>query len=207
MSKSFENWKIGELMETFGLSRIYHSFTLLQIWLMAENEINAQEHKALDSLKEQLIRNAENWNEDELKFMFISPLILLADLQSEKCKIFTQRRISAEVQGIRLNGIVDFVLATGIDEPKKPFFFLHEYKQEKKRDNDPLAQLVAEMLAAQALNETPKPLFGCYVLGRFWFFVVLKDKNLEVSLAFDATQEDIFRIFKMLRWVKEQIES
>jgi hypothetical protein len=205
MSKSFENWKIGELMETFGLKRVYNNFNVLADWENGDNEINPGEIKTLDSLKGQLIRNAENWNEDELKFMFISPLILLADLQTEKCKIFTQRRITAEVQGIRLNGVVDFVLATGIDEPKQPFFFLHEYKQEKKRDNDPLAQLVAEMLAAQALNEKPKPLYGCYVLGRFWFFVVLNDKNLEVSLAFDATQEDIFRIFKMLRWVKEQI--
>jgi hypothetical protein len=80
MSKSFENWKIGELMETFGLMRVYNNFNVLADWEKADNKINHTENKTLDSLKEQLIRNAENWNEDELKFMFISPLVLLADL-------------------------------------------------------------------------------------------------------------------------------
>ncbi len=207
MTKTFEKWKIGELHHTFGLKRHFEGFALLDTWLLSQSKFDVSEEKALRKLAKELSINAENWNEDELKFMFISQLIAIADLQTPLFKIFIQRALSAEINGIKINGIVDFVIAKGIDEPENPFFFLHEYKQEKKGANDPLAQLLAEILAAQARNENNMPIYGCYVMGRFWFFVVLQGNEYAISDAYTATQDDIFQIVSILRAVKTKIEE
>lgn len=203
--KSFEKWKIGELHHAFDLTRYYKNFKILEDWLKSEHSFDATEEERLEELKEDLVYNADIWNEDELKFFFISQLVTVCRLKSKYYKIFTQRRISAKVNDIKLSGIVDFVIAQGIDEPEKPFFFIHEYKQEKKHANDPLAQLLSAMLAAQELNKHPLPLYGCYVLGRFWFFVVLKDKEYAVSNAYNASDEDIYKIASLLKEMQHTI--
>lgn len=197
--KTFEQWSIGELHHAFGLTRHYKGFALLDTWLSSQHPLSEEDRSRLEELKEDLIYNADLWNEDELKFFFISPLIQVCRLKSEHYKIFTQRSISASLHKIRLSGVVDFVIAQGIDEPEHPYFFLHEYKQEKKRRGDPLAQVLAAMLAAQALNQADFPLYGCYVQGRFWFFVVLQGTEYAVSDALTATQDDIFQVVNILR--------
>ena len=45
--------------------------------------------------------------------------------------------------------------------PKIPYFCLHEYKQENRRDNDSLGQLLIGMVAAQAKNADDLPIYGC----------------------------------------------
>ena len=108
------------------------------------------------------------------------------------------------------SGNVDFVIATGKVEPKHPFFFIHErnaarYKQEKKKDNDPLGQLLVAMVTAQIRNNDDRPILGSYIVGRFWFFVILDKSEYSVSLAYDATQADILNIFAILRRAKAYI--
>jgi hypothetical protein len=44
------------------------------------------------------------------------------------------------------------------------------------------------------------PLYGCYVVGRNWFFLVLNGKEYDVSLAYDATQDDLFDILGLTYW-------
>ncbi len=206
--KTFEKWKIDEVIDTFGLKRIYDiNFAPLSEWLKSNYAISDLEKMQIEDLKSELQINAEYWNEDELKFMFISPFLKVVNLRSPYYKIFTQRPISAEVKGIKMNGIVDLVIAKGEAAPKKPFFFIHEYKQEQKGNNDPIAQLVTEMLVAQAQNENDTPLYGCYVMGRFWFFVILQGHEYAVSDAYTATQDDIFQIVSILRAVKIKIED
>jgi hypothetical protein len=48
------------------------------------------------------------------------------------------------------------------------------------------------MVAAQVQNKDNEVLYGCYVSGRNWFFVVMEGKNYVVSNAFNATNDDIF---------------
>ncbi|RKZ49305.1 MAG: hypothetical protein DRR16_33635 [Candidatus Parabeggiatoa sp. nov. 3] len=47
-----------------------------------------------------------------------------------------------------------------------------------------------------------QPLYGCYVMGRLWFFVVLEGIEYSTSLAFDATKDDIKEIFGILQNTK-----
>lgn len=43
-------------------------------------------------------------------------------------------------------------------------------------------------------------MYGCFIHGRMWFFVVLRDLKYTISRAYDATQsdslEDIVKILK-----------
>jgi hypothetical protein len=62
------------------------------------------------------------------------------------------------------------------------------------------------MLAVQALNNNANPIYGCYVLARNWYFVVLNGKKYSVSQPYISTLQDgILQIFKMLRYVKTYI--
>ena len=49
------------------------------------------------------------------------------------------------------------------------------------------------------------PIHGCYVVGRFWFFVILDENKYSVSLAYDATKIDelkeIFAILTELKFI------
>ncbi len=63
------------------------------------------------------------------------------------------------------------------------------------------------MIVAQQQNEQKIPLYGCYVVGRLYFFVVLNEQEYAVSPAFDASSSDIMTIFRMFRFVKRYIEE
>jgi len=205
--RKFEDWEYSQINKEFGYKRQYEGFALLEAWLKVAAPITEREKIELEKLAKSLFHNADSWNEDELKFLFISPLVRLVDFEHPSYKIFTQRKFSAVLGEWQVNGIVDFVVAKGEQHPEQPFFFLHEYKQERKRDNDPLGQLLIEMVVAQNQNEAKFPLYGCYVIGRFYFFVVLDGQEYAVSDAIAATSPDIFQIFRMFRSVKRNIEE
>jgi hypothetical protein len=206
--RKFQDWEFSQIHKEFGYKRHYEGFALLETWLKADDPINDNEKETLLSLAKLLFYNTESWNEDELKFFFISPLITLVGFQHKQYKPFTQRKFSAVIDDWQVTGIVDFVIAKGEQHPEQPFFFLHEYKQERKRDNDPLGQLLIEMLVAQQQNENEFPLYGCYVVGRYYFFVVLDGQEYSVSRSHDGSSaDDIMRIFRMFRFVKRHIEA
>ncbi len=84
---------------------------------------------------------------------------------------------------------------------------MHEYKQENRRDNDPRGQLLISMIAAQQKNKNELPIFGTYLSGRMWFFVMLQHDKYIVSKAFDASDDEIGRVVKILKKCKELIEK
>jgi hypothetical protein len=206
--RKFQDWEFEQIHKEFGCIRHYKNFPMLETWQNCQEPINTGETKRLEALSERLFFCVETWNEDELKFFFISPLIDLISFEHEQYKAFTQRKLSAVIGDWQVGGIVDFVIATGIQHPVQPFFFLHEYKQERKRDNDPLGQLLIEMLVAQQQNENKIPLYGCYVVGRYYFFVVLDGQEYSVSNGLNGSSiDDIMTIFRMFRFVKRYIEA
>ena len=182
---------------------------LLEDWLKSTTTLDTYQTTLAELIKEQLLDNADFWNEDELKLQFIAPLLLIVDYNKIKdCKVFSQRTISATIKSIEIGGRVDFVLAKGKQKPVKPYFFIHEYKQEtKKESSDPKGQLLSEMLVAQAKNEDKNPVYGCYVLGRSWFFLILNHNEYAVSNAYNASDNDIYKIIAILRKVKEYIQT
>jgi hypothetical protein len=148
-----------------------------------------------------------SWNEYDMSIMFIGPLFRLLDMQNKKYRTFFNHYLTLEINGKEIAGRVDGMLAKGWQIPTKPLFFMQEYKSESGPNGDPLGQLLIEMVAAQALNNEPEQaLYGCYIIGRNWFFVVLQGKDYAVSDTYVATQDSIFDIVGILKKIKKLFE-
>ncbi|MDX2303409.1 MAG: hypothetical protein NW226_11445 [Microscillaceae bacterium] len=206
IKRPFEQWLFEDVEIEFGIERI-KDMPLLLDWLHVPQEA-ASLPDNFEELRISLLDNVEMWNEDELKMMFIA--LFLAQFKYNNLphyKVFTQRLLSLQTETVEASGKVEWMIATGKQTPKKPFFFLQEYKPEKNSSNDPLGQLLIAMVDVQMLNNNPqKPLYGCYTIGRLWFFVVLLGKEYSVSRAYDATQtDDLSAMVIILERVKEYI--
>ena len=194
------------LIETFGLQRLFKSTPLLDDWLSATGELNEIDTSIIGESQEKLIENADSWNEEELKMSFISIVIFLARF-SNTIRTYYDREISAVINGINVNCKADMMLSKGIGELIKiPYFFLHEYKREKKYSGDPVGQMLGGMLVAQAKNNDEKPIYGCYVQVRFWFFALLQDNKYWISKGFDSSEiDDVKRVIFILRKLNQII--
>ncbi len=191
------------LVDTFGLVRTYKNTDLLKIWLSATGELNERDLSLLIESQEKLIENADSWNEEELKMQFISMVMFLAKF-SDPIRTYYDREISETIDDFYLSCKSDMMLSKGIGELiKTPYFFLHEYKREKKYSGDPVGQMLGGMLIGQAKNNNGKPMYGCYVQGRFWFFSVLEGKKYVISNAYNSSElDDAKQIVYILRQMK-----
>ena len=63
------------------------------------------------------------------------------------------------------------------------------------------------MVAAQMLNQDERPIYGAYVRGRMWHFVLLDSKEYIVHPGFNAMREEIIDIFSTLKNTKMIIDS
>jgi hypothetical protein len=206
ITKSFKDWDSEDVELTFGIERTKNLPALLE-WLEVKDlPLPAPE---LEKLKEKLLDNADAWNEDELKMFFIAPFLNILDFYNPPYyKPFTQRTLYIKTDTVNCKGDVEYMLAKGRKSPRVPFFFLQEYKQEEQRNNDTLGQLLIAMVSAQIQNTENQidiPLYGCYVLGRFWFFVLLVGKQYSISNAYNATDEDLYKIVATLEKVRTYI--
>ncbi len=204
--KSFESWLFDDVEAAFQIERNYKSEKISE-WIKSEYILNERQKETLEILNDVLLKNIDTWNEDELKMQFIGPLLALVNYNTSKYKVFTQRSLSIKTDTVETSGLVDFMLATGKSRPKEPFFFLHEYKQQHPSKNDPLGQLLIAMIVAQSKNTNPHPVYGVVVEGRYWYFVILSDKEYAVSRGFDASGTDIYHIYSILFKVKDYIEE
>jgi hypothetical protein len=205
--RSFDTWTYEQVEDAFGILSV-DSLPEFEHWLLGDGvQPNDFERIQLDNYRKLLLKEVKNWNEDELKLFFIGPILGLIDFNTEHFKPFTQRTLSIEKGNVSASGKVDFMLAKGKMIPKIPYFCLHEYKQENRRDNDPLGQLLIGMVAAQAKNDNDGlPIYGCYVSGRNWFFVFLLGNQYCLSDAYVATSEDLYSIVAILKKCKMLVD-
>jgi hypothetical protein len=196
------------LVETFGLVRLYHNTPLMEDWLSAKGELTDFDRTLLDEVQVKLIENADAWNEEELKMSFISIVILLARYDNP-IRTYYDRELSAKIGELTLLCKADMLLSSGIGELiKTPYFFLHEYKREKKYSGDPIGQMLGGMLISQAKNNNGKPMYGCYVQGRFWFFSILVGKEYVISQPYNSVKVDeAQQVIMILRRMKEIIHT
>jgi len=209
ITKSFEQWLAEEVEIAFDLERIKaEESKLLQHWVSHINlptKLSANVKRLQKLLKE----NVDNWNEDELKMMFLGPLLVESDFNHyPHYKVFSHRKAILKTEKVEASGKIQWMVAQGKQIHRTLFFFLYECKNEKLLGNDPLGQLLIAMVYAKEENKNALPIYGTYILGRFWFFVILKDKEYAVSPAFDATKtEDLAALLANMQKVKEAIHS
>lgn len=195
------------LDKQFGLRRAFSSQTLAS-WLQAEIELSEQEKAILKNYQELLILNNDAWNEQELALHFIGRVLGLARFtEPYRFNLFAERRISAVVSSedkdVELTGEPDGLLATGYREPEVPMFAFTRYKRELDPNGDPVGQTLAAMLVGQTLNGHRQPLYGCYVVGYDWRFLVLEDKQYTISQDYSALRDNIFDIYRILKALKQ----
>ncbi|MEY4927657.1 MAG: hypothetical protein RI894_2093 [Bacteroidota bacterium] len=203
-SINFKTWTTQQIEDEFGLIRL-QKCPILTDWLNSSVDLSKDDSLYLEGLRARLEMYADSWNEEELKLKFISLLLDKVNYERATYNGFANRKLTFKHNGKTIAGVVDFMVASGRYEPKKPYFCFHEYKKEKGSDNDPRGQLLIAMLAAQQINDDSQPVYGVYVLGRMWFFVVLHGKNYCVSNDFSATQstelQQIFSVLKALNQI------
>jgi hypothetical protein len=214
--KPFEKWTYEELDIEFGYQRVMGNFPVLDTWLSHAQDIviNDRDAEMVEVLRQDLKISVIGHNEEELKMHFITPILNIVKMgRTNVYKLFAQRNIAANVtnkKGItdKLGGRVEAMVALGTQNPRHPYFFVHEYKPlNKSTPSDPLGQLVAAMMVAQITNDDEQPIYGLYVRGEFWVFVVLHGKEYAESKTYNATQtDDLKQILQALFWVKQYIE-
>jgi hypothetical protein len=104
------------------------------------------------------------------------------------------------------------MIATGYRSPKVPYFCLNEYKRQTDPNGDPRGQALIAMMIAQELNKNhnrnaDRPLLGCYVIGRNWYFMALIGTQYAISKDFSCVDDEIFDIYRILKGLKVQIEK
>lgn len=205
--KKFRDWKFEAVELAFGVERVFEH-PLLDGWLQAKHEIPDNHRERLEELRYNLIRYIDLYNEEELKVYFIAQVLQMIPFHSKAYRPFMDRMLSATYgEEETTTGKVDWMLAQGKQDPRQPFFFLHEYKREVEASGDPLGQLLIAMMAARQQNQADFPMYGCYVLGRNWFFVVLDGDQYAVSDAYVSTQEDLFRVYEILKEAQVKVDK
>jgi hypothetical protein len=206
--KSFKDWQAEEVELAFDIDR-KRTLPFLEHIKTIKLADDHQSRSILEAYRLELFDFIDSWNEDEYKFFFISPFLKQVNFSSQYYKGFTQRPMSVNYDNDTktTSGNVEFMLAKGRQIPRQPHFFLHEYKPEKNRDNDPLGQLLIAMIAAQKVNEDNQPIYGIYVNGRNWFFVNLIGKDYSVSNPYVATTDEIYDLFAVLQYVAGLMEE
>jgi hypothetical protein len=207
---TFKEWTLTKLEKAFGIKQIYdRNYDLLKRWqdLSKTMPISEFEKQTLFNLQKPLEWGGKGWNKYELENKFISPVIMAVQFDDQVIGYFLERGLKGIVGDYELSGIVDGMIATGVRDPDKPFFCMHEYKRSVDNDGQPDAQALAAMLVVQADENGRKPVYGLYIVGLIWNFMVLNGNEYCISKSYNAEDEELFDIFRMLKALKQIIKT
>ena len=211
-SISFSHSKAQFLEQQLGIKQIFGYKLLAELENVEQADFPNHLKSQFQELIDFAIPQIAYWTEQELALKYISPIINSVKYFGENYNTFADRTFGYDFGNLKLSGAMDYLVSGGQKEPTVPYFCLHEYKKEQNFEGDPLGQLLAEMLVAQALNRDAKTgfetIYGCYIVGRNWFWVILKDKEYAVSRAYDSTRiGDLSEIYLILVKIKYIIED
>ena len=216
--KPFNDWQAEEVEKTFGITRL-DTLPILEYFTTLHLADNHQERPTIEAYRKEALWRIEAWNEDEYKFLFISPFLKLLDLNDNGVyTIFAQRPISiAYDNGTKTTtGKVELMFARGRQNPKEPRFFFApittengfpRFRGDGRRADDPLGQLLIAMVAAYQINKDEKPIYGVYVNGRNWFFVAFTGTTYAVSNTYGITTNGIFDLFAILEHLYSEMDK
>lgn len=213
--KKNKDWKEGEMLLTFNITRIDNSQTpLMKEWLEVEAPLfTPTEQEIFEDILLKATKKISSWSEEDLKMKFISKILDLGNiLEEDNFVSFFDKKLSAEVEGHLLTVKVDFVIGKGmLDYLQTPYFHFQEYKPHKNPGGDPMAQLLEAFLIAQTENEKEQkniPLYGCEIIGKQWTFVTMQEKAYCVSQSYNSTKRDeLLQIIAILRKFKHILET
>ena len=206
IKSNFREWTMDKIDDSFGTIQI-DDHPALKNWLEYDCDVNEYEKHYISDLQESLKLGVDDWNEVELENKFISPLFMFVKFDNKAFSYFLERDLTASIGDYDLSGRVDGMIASGFRNPRKPFFCLNEYKKQTDPEGDPRGQVLIAMLAAQVSNLSPRPIYGCYIIGKMWRFLILVENLYAFSGSYLADNEEVFHIFRILKGLKHIIEQ
>jgi hypothetical protein len=204
-SYSFSNIRFSQLRKIVNIQKV-RDFNKFNSWFEADYIVSDTDIEFLKKLINYHYLRLPSYSEEDLKMKFLSVILNKIEFATDKINDFYDAALNATVNGVELNGFADYMVASGIDEPEKPYFFLQEFKP-LKAGKDVDDQLFAELIAAMTINDT-NVMRGAYIIGRNWVFVIMeKDENnnyfAHISEQFDSIKlADLSQIYKHLQIVK-----
>ncbi len=152
------------------------------------------------------------YSEEDLKIKFLAPLLNRIDFKiNDNLRDFYEAKLNYETDDFMLTGTTDFMVSQGLKRPKKPYFFIQEFKK-SKNNSDPEPQLIAELISAVELNAF-KTMKGAFIVGGNWNFVILQRLEKHqyryfISQTFNAESNvDLQQIYRNLLYVKQEIQE
>jgi len=201
---TFEQWTSFDVERKLNIQSLWES-PALSDWITVSNKPPEQLANQLSESAHYLSRYYNFWNEQELFGKFIAPLLYSVRMEGNSFNLFHERPLKAKVKDYSVSGIVDGMVAYGDTEPSHPYFFLHEYKRMKQSEADPLGQLLIAMIAARELNQDGKPIYGCYIIGSYWRFVLLDGDTYAQTQGYDASDPGELRTIWLILDKTKQI--
>jgi len=167
--------------------------------------ISKESEKLLNKLISEHKKDFIVYSEEEIKMLFISPILYDISLRGNNVREWFERELSFEFDNIIISGKTDFMLASGTIVPEEPFFFIQEYKKSIPNGH-PKWQLLSELLVTINKNGN-KPILGSYNIRQYWHFLKLIKENdkyiLFSSQSYDSLKiDDLIIIYKNLQAVK-----
>ena len=208
VKKEKTDWTVGLLTKTFKLSKVLENYALLDEWLTVENDLSDRDKAELERIRLPLLKNFNNWNEETLKMKFIALLLDLVNYDEiGDFQTLFDSEIKGFVDNVELKCIADFTVAKTIEDLiENPYFYFHEYKRKKNKADDPIAQVLIPSLIAQEVNADQKPIYGCYVMGEMWYFMLLNGREYAIDKGLNALKSDeLEKIYLILKKVKNII--
>ena len=197
---------LKKLMQVVEIEEIVN-YDKFKNWFNYKYDISEQETSFFSELIKTHIIYLSSYNEISLTIKFIGPILNKVKFITKKFKDWYGYKMESKLNNYTLKGEPDLIIATGIDEPEIPYFFLQEYKKTINSTGNPKYQVLAEMLAAISLNKS-NIIRGSYIIGQYWKFIILE--KLEngsyeyfISESFDSLKlKDLIQIYINLQAVK-----
>ena len=206
-SYNFSNVKFSDLEEIVDI-KVVDNDAKFDEWFETPYNLEDTETLFFEKLIQKHKTYISFYKEEDLKAKFIIPILNLVDFMVATVRDWYDGTFSGTLNGVKFKGFTDFMVASGTENPRKPYFFIQEFKPSVP-DKDPRIQLLAELLVATEKNKTTI-MRGGYIIGQYWKFIILEklaENKFEyvISKSFDSLDlEDLKQIYIILQAVKHK---
>ncbi|MBV7333372.1 hypothetical protein KFU94_35075 [Chloroflexi bacterium TSY] len=168
---SFAKIEFHDLQNLVQIDELFDD-SVFDDWFQFDYRLNQEEEQFLMTLIEENRRYVDSFSEEELKAQIIIPLINKVNFFHKGVRGWYERPLKGVINHVLLQGNPDYMVASGIETPQRPYFFIQEYKKELG-DRHPKNPLLAEMMVALELSQDTL-MRGAFIIGRTWNFLILK---------------------------------
>jgi len=119
---SFNKVKIDDLVQIVNIDE-QDGGEIFQEWFAYDYLLSEEDVFFLENMIDKYGRFVTDFSEEELKIKYLAPILNRVDYYFGDVKDWYERPLKANINGVWLKGTTDFMVARGISEPRRPYFF------------------------------------------------------------------------------------